>query len=99
MIVFLVVFAFFFSDDYIEILDDGKLRSRFLCLPMVVAIFVAFNAIFAILSPVAYVSVAHYINMVGVAVLYVILIREIARIVLLCFQWAIRTVIDKLLPF
>ena len=65
---------------------------------MVVAIFVAFNAIFAILSPVAYVSVAHYINMVGVAVLYVILIKEIASIVLLCFQWAIRTVIDKLLP-
>ena len=99
MIVFLVVFAFFFSGGFIEILDDGKLDSNLLCLPMVVAIFVAFNAIFAILSPVAYVSVAHYINMVGVAVLYVILIREIARIVLLCFQWAIRTVIDKLLPF
>ena len=99
MIVFLVVLALFFSDDYVQILDDGKLRSELLCLPMVVAIFVAFNAIFAILSPVAYVSVAHYINMVGVAVLYVILIKEIACIVSLCFQWAIRTVIDKLLPF
>lgn len=98
MIVFLVVFALFFSDGCIVILDGGKLESQLLCLPMVVAIFVAFNAIFAILSPVAYVSVAHYINMVGVAVLYVILIREIARIVFLCFQWAIRTVIDKLLP-
>ncbi len=97
MIVFLVVLAIFFSGDYINILVDGKLASRLLCLPMVVAIFVAFNAIFAILSPVAYVSVAHYINMVGVAVLYVILIKEIASTVFLCFQWAIRTVIDKLL--
>ena len=99
MIVFLVVFAMFFSDGYIKILVDGKLASYLFCLPMVVAIFVAFNAIFAILSPVAYVSVAHYINMVGVAVLYVILIREVACIVVWCFQWAIRTVIDKLLPF
>ena len=99
MIVFLVVLAVFFSDDYIKILDDGKLAPDLLCLPMVVAIFVAFNAIFAILSPVAYVSVAHYINMVGVAVLYVILIKEIASTVVFCFQWAIRTVIDKLLPF
>lgn len=96
MIVFLVVLALFFSDSYIDISDDGKLR--LFCLPMVVAIFVAFNAIFAILSPVAYVTVAHYINMVGVAVLYVILIKEVACIVFLCFQWAIRTVIDKLLP-
>lgn len=99
MIVFLVVLALFFSDGYIVILDRGKLESHLLCLPMVVAIFVAFNAIFAILSPVAYVSVAHYINMVGVAVLYVILIQKIACIAFLCFQWAIRTVIDKLLPF
>jgi hypothetical protein len=99
MIVFLVVFALFFSDSFIAILVDGKLISNLFCLPMVVAIFVAFNAIFAILSPVAYVSVAHYINMVGVAVLYVILIKEIACTVVLCFQWAIRTVIDKLLPF
>lgn len=99
MIVFLVVLALFFSDSCIKILDDGKLASHLLCLPMVVATFVAFNAIFAILSPVAYVSVAHYINMVGVAVLYVILIKEIACTVLHCFQWAIRTVIDKLLPF
>ena len=99
MIVFLVVLAVFFSDGYLGILDDGKLNSDLLCLPMVVAIFVAFNAIFAILSPVAYVSVAHYINMVGVAVLYVILIKQIAITVVLCFQWAIRTVIDKLLPF
>lgn len=99
MIVFLVVLAIFFSDGYLGILKDGKLDSELLCLPMVVAIFVAFNAIFAILSPVAYVSVAHYINMVGVAVLYVILIKEIACIVRFCFQWAIRTVIDKLLPF
>lgn len=98
MIVFLVVLALFFSDDYIIILDGGKLDSDLLCLPMVVAILVAFNAIFAILSPVAYVSVAHYINMVGVAVLYVILIKEVAFIVCFCFQWAIRTVIDKLLP-
>ena len=99
MIVFLVVLAMFFSDGCIVILDGGKLGSHLLCLPMVVAIFVAFNAIFAILSPVAYVSVAHYINMVGVAVLYVILIKEIACIAFLCFQWVIRTVIDKLLPF
>lgn len=99
MIVFLVAFVFFLSGDYIEILDDGKLAPQLPCLPMVVAIFVAFNAIFAILSPVAYVSVAHYINMVGVAVLYVILIKVIAGIVSLSFQWAIRTVIDKLLPF
>ena len=99
MIVFLVAFVFFFSDGYIEILDDGKLRSHFLCLPMVVAIFVAFNAIFAILSPVAYVSIAHYINMVGVAILYVILINEIVDTVSSCFQWTIKTVIDKLLPF
>ena len=99
MIVFLVVLAMFFSDGCIVILDGGKLGSHLLCLPMVVAIFVAFNAIFAILSPVAYVSVAHYINMVGVAVLYVILIKEIASTVVFCFQWAIRTVIDKLLPF
>ena len=98
MIVFLVVFAFFFSDSGITILVDGKLGPSLFCLPMVVAIFVAFNAIFAILSPVAYVSVAHYINMVGVAVLYVILIKQIAITVVLCFQWAIRTVIDKLLP-
>ena len=98
MIVFLVVFAPFFSGFYIKILVDGKLKPDLLCLPMVVAIFVAFNAIFAILSPVAYVSVAHYINMVGVAVLYVILIEEIANIVLFCFQWTIKTVIDKLLP-
>ena len=99
MIVFLVVLALFFSGNYIVILDDGKLGPHLLCLPMVVAIFVAFNAIFAILSPVAYVSVAHYINIVGVAVLYVILIKEIASTVSFCFQWAIRTVIDKLLPF
>jgi hypothetical protein len=99
MIVFLVVFALFFSDGFIAILNDGKLGSYLLCLPMVVAILVAFNAIFAILSPVAYVSVAHYINMVGVALLYVILIKEIACIVSYCFQWTIRTVIDKLLPF
>ena len=99
MIVFLVVLALFLSDGYFEILVDGKLDPYLLCLPMVVAIFVAFNAIFAILSPVAYVSVAHYINMVGVAVLYVMLIKQIAFTVLMCFQWAIRTVIDKLLPF
>ena len=99
MIVFLVVLAIFFSDGYLDILNDGKLSPILFCLPMVVAIFVAFNAIFAILSPIAYVSVAHYINMVGVAVLYVILIKEISIIVYLCFQWAIRTVIDKLLPF
>ena len=98
MIAFLIVFAFFFSDGYMKILVDGKLGSCLFCLPMVVAIFVAFNAIFAILSPVAYVSVAHYINMVGVAVLYVILIKQIACTVVLCFQWAIRMVIDKLLP-
>lgn len=99
MIVFLVVLALFFSDGHMVILNDGKLSHDLLCLPMVVAILVAFNAIFVILSPVAYVSVAHYINMVGVAVLYVILIKEISITVFLCFQWAIRTVIDKLLPF
>ena len=100
MIVFLVVLCVFFSDGcYIEILKDGKLIPYLLCLPMVVAIFVAFNAIFAILSPVAYVSVAHYINMVGVAVLYIILIKEIASTVLNCFQGVIRMVIDKLLQF
>ena len=98
MIVFLVLFTLFFSAE-----ADGrfyrKLAPHLFCFPTVVAIFVAFNAIFAILSPVAYVSVAHYINMVGVVVLYVILIREIARIVVSCFKWSIRTVIDKLLPF
>ena len=100
LILFLLIFSVFLSDAYIIVANDGKLSGgSLLCLPVTVAIMIALNAIFAAVSPAAYVSLGRTINVIGLAVFYVIMIKEIASTAIMCIRSALKIVLDKILPF
>jgi hypothetical protein len=67
-----------FSDSYLSI------HKRLRCIPMIIVIVTIVNIIFAIQSPVEYNTVVNHINIVGVAVLFVLILKEFSYIVFNC---------------
>lgn len=99
-ILFMIIFSVFLSDAFIIIAKDGKLAGgSLLCLPMTAAIMIIINAIFAVISPAEYIAAGRHINIIGMGVLYIILIKEIASTAIMCIRSALKIVLDKILPF
>lgn len=73
-----------FSDSYLSIVTNGRPHKRLRCIPMIIVIVTIVNIIFAIQSPVEYNIVVNHINMVGVAVLFVLILKEFSYFVFDC---------------
>lgn len=99
LILWIILFAVFLSDAYIIVMKDGRLSpDSMLCLPMTVVILAIANLAFAMISPV-YSAFCISVNSIGLALLVIILIKEIASTAAMCVKSALKLVVDKLLPF
>ena len=99
LIIFVTIFICFLADGYFEVVEDGKLNEELLCLPWTVIFIILINVIFAVLNPVGYASVSNFINFLGMSILFVMLLKEIANITFFCTNSVISIIRDKMLPF
>ena len=65
---------------------------------VVTLIITVLNIVFAVLHPAGYSIVANYINIVGIAVLFVIILQEIASFVSFCTTSVLKLIINKINP-
>ena len=98
-IIFALIFSVFLSDAYIILDNNGKLSGgNTYCLIMTTLMIIAFNTVFALIAPAAYISVGRYINIFGLATFFIIIVKEIASTAIMCIKSALKIVIDKILP-
>jgi hypothetical protein len=92
LVLFIVVFAIFLSDGFWDVLRNYK---DFYWIPMTIVCTIIFNVIFGLINPVEYIIVSQNINVVGIAILFVLLFKEIAFMIRWCTQSIIKLVIEK----
>lgn len=73
-----------FSDKYLSIIQEGKLHRNLRCIPIIIIIATIVNIIFAIQNPIEYNDVVNHMNMVGVAILFALILKQLAEIIFFC---------------
>lgn len=87
MFLFIIAFGSIFANTTFDFIgEDGKITGESSFIPLTIIFIALFNVIFCLVNSVVYTSVAQSISFVGMALLFVMIIKEFSLFVVYCVK-------------